>query len=109
MLGLEMLIPMATCSAVPCRGAVRGWAALRALDRMSASVLAHSISAELVSDGMTPASPRPAGVRPCPDGFNPATWMLEVTALGPEQKLGIDFADIYAESDLCRCVHLGGG
>lgn len=58
---------------------------------------------------MTPASSPPAGVRPCPDGFNPATWMLEVTALGPEQKLGIDFADIYAESDLCRCVRLGGG
>ena len=42
------------------------------------------------------------GVRPCSQGLNPATWMLEITALGPEQKLGIDFADVYAQSDLSR-------
>lgn len=77
--------------------------------RAWAHVCAHRRSAELIGVGMTLASSPPAGVRPCPDGFNPATWMLEVTALGPEQKLGIDFADIYAESDLCRCVRLGGG
>jgi hypothetical protein len=43
-----------------------------------------------------------AAVKPCPDGLNPATWMLEITALRPEARLGIDFADIYAKSDLSK-------
>ena len=58
---------------------------------------------------LPPESPLPPpctqaipGVRPCGMGLNPATWMLEITALGPEQKLGIDFADVYAQSDLSR-------
>ncbi|GAX74481.1 hypothetical protein CEUSTIGMA_g1930.t1 [Chlamydomonas eustigma] len=42
------------------------------------------------------------GVRPCANGINPATWMLEITALGPEQRLGVDFADLYASSKLSK-------
>ena len=40
------------------------------------------------------------GVRACPGDLNPATWMLEVSALGAEQKLGINFADVYDASEL---------
>ena len=42
------------------------------------------------------------GVRPCPDDLNPATWMLEVSALGAEQKLRINFADVYDASDVSK-------
>ncbi|BDA51445.1 ABC transporter G family member 36 [Coccomyxa sp. Obi] len=43
-----------------------------------------------------------AGVPPVAEGINPATWMLEVTSLGSEEKLGVDFAELYAESELSR-------
>ncbi|KAL6327277.1 hypothetical protein AAG906_017834 [Vitis piasezkii] len=35
-----------------------------------------------------------------PDGQNPATWMLEVTSAAYEAQLGVDFAEIYAKSEL---------
>jgi hypothetical protein len=34
------------------------------------------------------------------DKHNPANWMLEVTSMGAEQRLDIDFAQIYKESTL---------
>eukprot|EP00253_Pinus_taeda_P030382 PITA_30382 len=40
------------------------------------------------------------GVPKIKDGYNPATWMLEVSSLAVETRLGIDFADIYRNSDL---------
>lgn len=36
------------------------------------------------------------------DGYNPATWMLEVTSSAKEIALGVDFSDIYKKSDLYR-------
>ncbi|MED6194939.1 transcription factor [Stylosanthes scabra] len=42
------------------------------------------------------------GVNPISDGYNPATWMLEVTASAKEMELGIDFAQFYKNSDLYR-------
>ncbi|XP_050206439.1 pleiotropic drug resistance protein 1-like [Mercurialis annua] len=36
------------------------------------------------------------------DGYNPATWMLEVTAPAQEISLRIDFADIYRNSEQFR-------
>ena len=42
------------------------------------------------------------GVQPCPDDLNPATWMLEVSALGAEQKLKINFAEVYDASALSK-------
>lgn len=33
------------------------------------------------------------------DGYNPATWMLEVSSAAVEAQLGVDFADIYMNSD----------
>ncbi|KAH9666422.1 ABC transporter G family member 40 [Citrus sinensis] len=42
------------------------------------------------------------GVCKIKDGYNPATWMLEVTAPSQETALGIDFADIYKSSELYR-------
>lgn len=41
-------------------------------------------------------------VRPLPDGCNPATWMLEISTLSAEQKLGQDLADLYRNSGLYR-------
>ncbi|KAM5559550.1 pleiotropic drug resistance protein 2 [Rosa sericea] len=40
------------------------------------------------------------GVTKIKDGYNPATWMLEVTAPSVEAQLDADFADIYANSSL---------
>nr|KJB56641.1 hypothetical protein B456_009G129000 [Gossypium raimondii] len=42
------------------------------------------------------------GVSKIKDGYNPATWMLEVTASAQELSLGVDFADIYKNSHLYR-------
>ncbi|XP_019263263.1 PREDICTED: pleiotropic drug resistance protein 1-like isoform X2 [Nicotiana attenuata] len=42
------------------------------------------------------------GVSKIKDGYNPATWMLEVTALAQEMILGVEFADLYKTSDLYR-------
>ncbi|XP_044480567.1 pleiotropic drug resistance protein 1-like isoform X2 [Mangifera indica] len=42
------------------------------------------------------------GVSKITDGYNPATWMLEVTAMSQEVVLGVDFAEIYKNSELYR-------
>ncbi|OAY36963.1 pleiotropic drug resistance protein 1 [Manihot esculenta] len=42
------------------------------------------------------------GVSKITDGYNPATWMLEVTSAAQELALGVDFAEIYRNSDLYR-------
>ncbi|KAJ9153602.1 hypothetical protein P3X46_027028 [Hevea brasiliensis] len=42
------------------------------------------------------------GVSKIKDGYNPATWMLEVTTQAQEVTLGVDFADIYKNSELYR-------
>ncbi|KAL6195450.1 hypothetical protein ACLB2K_031069 [Fragaria x ananassa] len=44
------------------------------------------------------------GITPIPSGYNPATWMLEVTTLACEQRIGEDFASIYRESTQYREV-----
>ncbi|KAA6418150.1 MAG: ATP-binding cassette transporter [Trebouxia sp. A1-2] len=40
------------------------------------------------------------GVPRIQEGINPATWMLEVTRPAEERRLGLDFAEVYQESDL---------
>ncbi|KAE8680794.1 Pleiotropic drug resistance protein 3 [Hibiscus syriacus] len=42
------------------------------------------------------------GVGKIKDGYNPATWMLEVSTTAQELALGVDFVDIYKKSDLYR-------
>ncbi|KAK3408151.1 hypothetical protein EUGRSUZ_J00449 [Eucalyptus grandis] len=42
------------------------------------------------------------GVPKIHEGYNPATWMLDVTATSVEAQLDVDFAEIYANSDLYR-------
>ncbi|KAL6334259.1 hypothetical protein AAG906_014657 [Vitis piasezkii] len=42
------------------------------------------------------------GVSKIKDGYNPATWMLEVTTSAQELILGVDFTEIYKNSDLYR-------
>lgn len=34
------------------------------------------------------------------DGFNPATWMLEITSPTVESQLSVDFAELYIKSEL---------
>ncbi|XP_031399616.1 ABC transporter G family member 31 [Punica granatum] len=46
------------------------------------------------------------GVSPIPDGYNPATWMLEVTTPAAEERIGADFADIYRKSQQFRAVEV---
>ncbi|XP_010244008.1 PREDICTED: pleiotropic drug resistance protein 2-like isoform X2 [Nelumbo nucifera] len=40
------------------------------------------------------------GVPKIKDGYNPATWMLEVTTTSVENQFGLDFAEVYANSSL---------
>ncbi|PHT48745.1 Pleiotropic drug resistance protein 1 [Capsicum baccatum] len=42
------------------------------------------------------------GVSKIKEAYNPATWMLEVTASSQEMMLGVDFADLYKNSDLYK-------
>jgi len=42
------------------------------------------------------------GVTKIKDGYNPSTWMLDITAKSQEERLGINFAEIYKKSDLFR-------
>ncbi|PHT31502.1 Pleiotropic drug resistance protein 2 [Capsicum baccatum] len=42
------------------------------------------------------------GVPEIKEGYNPATWMLDISAPAVETQLQVDFADIYANSDLYR-------
>ncbi|OAY26651.1 ABC transporter G family member 32 [Manihot esculenta] len=40
------------------------------------------------------------GVKKIKSGYNPAAWMLEVTSSSEENRLGVDFAEIYRRSNL---------
>lgn len=40
------------------------------------------------------------GVPRIKNGYNPATWMLDVSSTAAEAQLGVDFAEIYANSEL---------
>lgn len=40
------------------------------------------------------------GISNIKDGYNPATWMLEITAAAQEAALGVDFTQIYRNSEL---------
>ncbi|ONK59464.1 uncharacterized protein A4U43_C08F6690 [Asparagus officinalis] len=42
------------------------------------------------------------GVRKIKDGYNPATWMLEVTSQAQEELIGVNFTELYRNSDLYR-------
>ncbi|CAK7353518.1 unnamed protein product [Dovyalis caffra] len=42
------------------------------------------------------------GVPKIKDGYNPATWMLEVTSAAQEAVLGVHFTDVYKNSELYR-------
>ncbi|KAI5666595.1 hypothetical protein M9H77_16448 [Catharanthus roseus] len=42
------------------------------------------------------------GVPKIKEGYNPATWMLDVSTSAMEAQLDVDFAEIYANSDLYR-------
>lgn len=44
------------------------------------------------------------GVSKIKEGYNPATWMLEVTTPAQESALGVDFADLYKNSELYRLL-----
>nr|XP_043640211.1 pleiotropic drug resistance protein 1-like isoform X1 [Erigeron canadensis] len=52
------------------------------------------------------------GVNKIKDGYNPATWMLEVTSGAQEAALGVDFAQVYKKSELYRrnkeLIHVNG-
>lgn len=39
------------------------------------------------------------GVPKIKEGYNPATWMLEVSSVAMETNLEVDFAEIYQASD----------
>lgn len=43
-----------------------------------------------------------SGVPPIPNGYNPATWVLEVTTPAAEERLDVDFAVVYRNSEQYR-------
>ncbi|KAI4305246.1 hypothetical protein L6164_028623 [Bauhinia variegata] len=45
-----------------------------------------------------------SGIPPIPSGYNPATWVLEITTPATEERLHVDFADAYRNSQLFREV-----
>lgn len=44
-----------------------------------------------------------SGIPPIPSGYNPATWVLEVTTPATEERIDADFAEIYKNSEQFRC------
>lgn len=42
------------------------------------------------------------GVSKIRDDYNPATWMLEITSAAQETTLGINFVDVYKNSELFK-------
>lgn len=36
------------------------------------------------------------------EGYNPATWMLDISTISSEQRAGVDLADVYAGSQQRR-------
>ncbi|KAL4637706.1 hypothetical protein ACB092_03G095300 [Castanea dentata] len=62
--------------------------------------LLYSAWLHFSSDVKTQTRKSVPGVTKIRDGYNPATWMLEVTAPSVEAQLDGDFADIYANSSL---------
>lgn len=42
------------------------------------------------------------GVPEIKENYNPATWMLEITMGSIEEQLGLDFAQVYKESQLYK-------
>ncbi|KAM0969496.1 hypothetical protein ACFX13_018009 [Malus domestica] len=45
-------------------------------------------------------TPAVEGVEKIRPGYNPATWMLDVTSTVEESRLGVDFAEVYRRSNL---------
>ncbi|KAL6905801.1 hypothetical protein ACP4OV_003402 [Aristida adscensionis] len=43
-----------------------------------------------------------SGVPRIKDNYNPSTWMLEITSTSMEAQLGVDFAQIYRDSSMCK-------
>ncbi|KAL2326679.1 hypothetical protein Fmac_025737 [Flemingia macrophylla] len=48
------------------------------------------------------------GVPKIKDGYNPATWMLEITSPVIESHLNVDFAELYTKSNLYQTAPIGG-
>ncbi|XP_057840546.2 ABC transporter G family member 36 [Cryptomeria japonica] len=46
------------------------------------------------------------GITKIKDKYNPATWMLEVSSTAVELREGVDFAELYKNSTLCKRTHL---
>ena len=46
------------------------------------------------------------GVPRLTEGLNPATWMLQVSTPGMEANIGVNFSEIYKQSQLFQYVHL---
>ncbi|XP_019196202.1 PREDICTED: pleiotropic drug resistance protein 1-like [Ipomoea nil] len=42
------------------------------------------------------------GISGMKEGYNPATWVLEITTTEKEVGLGLSFSEIYASSELCK-------
>jgi hypothetical protein len=69
---------------------------------MSANTYSDLYLSERFANAFTSVFKKGLGVSKIQDGYNPATWMLEVTSSARETALGIDFANAYRNSELYR-------
>ena len=44
------------------------------------------------------------GVPKIQEGYNPATWMLDISTLSSEKQMGVDLAQVYEGSQQRRCL-----
>ncbi len=71
---------------------------------MKALKFPHTYILSCLFDSMLMVQAIP-GVSKIKEGDNPATWMLEASNVAVENRLGVDFAEIYEKSSLYRSVH----
>jgi hypothetical protein len=64
------------------------------------NVLVSAAAAAVASCAAACLPPAFLGVEAPGEGFNPSTWMLDISAVGSEARLGVDFAAVYQDSSL---------
>lgn len=90
---------LTTCSYVA--RVVQAFDELLLLKRGGRTIFHGALGADSVKliDYFTSAVP---AVEPPQNDLNPATWMLDISAVGAEAQYQVDWADIYADSELRR-------
>jgi hypothetical protein len=89
------------CAGCPGSHALQAFDELLLLKRGGRTIFSGALGRDSVKliDYFTSAVP---AVEPPQDGLNPATWMLDISAVGAEAKYQVDWAEVYTNSELRR-------